>query len=321
MDPVIAVDIGGTSTRIALVAGDGTILKREQIPTPVTGDSPAEISRTIIQEISVFFSLEERDGAAGIGLSAAGPVDFPAGEIVNPPNLGFPRIPLVRPLTEAFGIPAYLINDCHAGLLGEALFGAAKGRDPVVYITLSTGIGGALIEQGRMLLGSGGNALEIGHLAVDERYGLRCGCGYTGHWEAYASGKHIPRFFAEWLRYHRISGSSFPAGTADGIFSAARDGDSTAVRFLDELGRINARAISDIVVAFDPALIVMDGSVVLNNADLLLPAVELYADRFLPLPEIRVSTLGGLAPLLGAAVIGYGYDTPFGSFGRFSAPK
>jgi glucokinase len=317
MDPVIAVDIGGTTTRIALVAGNGTILKRAAVPTPVTGDSPAVVAETLIREIPSLLPPGGLASAAGIGIGAAGPVDFRTGEVMNPPNLGFPRIPLVRPLEEALGLPVFVINDCHAGMLGEACFGAARGRDCTVYVTISTGIGGALIEQGRLLLGHAGNALEIGHFTVDGRYSMPCGCGHTGHWEGYASGMHLPRFCAAWRASHGVSASAFEGRSAGAIFSAARGGNAEALRFLDELGRINARAISNIVVAFDPSLIVMDGSVVLRNQDLLIPPIERYADRFLPLPEIQVSLLDGLAPLLGAAVIARGYDTPFGSFTRF----
>jgi len=317
MEPVIAVDIGGTGTRIALVSGAGEILAREAVPTPTTGPSPDILPETLVREIPRLFPGAIGRGIGGIGISVAGPVDFRSGETVNPPNLGFPRIPLVRPLEAAFGVPVRAVNDCHAGILGEALYGAAHGVDCALYLTLSTGIGGAYIEQGRMLLGKAGNSLEIGHFIVDTEYSLPCGCGHRGHWEAYASGKHIPGFFRAWRERHGIPAPEFPAGRAEDIFAAARAGNATAGKFLDELGRINARAISDIVVAFDPALIVMDGPVPLRNPDLLLPPIRQYADRFLPLPEIRLSTLDGLAPLLGAAVIARGYDTPFGSFSRF----
>jgi glucokinase len=266
-------------------------------------------------------SPDERQSIAGIGIGAAGPVDFRTGEVIKPPNLGFPRIPLVAPLHEAFDLPIFLINDCHAGMLGEACSGAARGRDCVLYLTLSTGIGGAFLEQGRMLLGHAGNALEIGHLTVDDRYAVRCGCGHTGHWEGYASGKHIPGFFRQWCKHHDICIPPFNVATPEKIFSAARRRDPTAMQFVEELGRINARAISDLVVAFDPELFILDGPVMLRNSDLLLPPLKKYSDRFLPFPEITVSPLDGLAPLLGAAVIARGYDTPFGSFTRFCTRK
>lgn len=317
MEPVIAVDIGGTSTRIALVSGDGTILAKTSFPTPTTGHSPDILPKALIREIPQFLNGSPAGAVAAIGISAAGPIDFKTGDIVNPPNLGFPRIPLVKPLETAFGIPVRAINDCHAGMMGEAGSGAAKGVDCALYITLSTGIGGAYIEQGRMLLGKSGNSLEIGHFIVDTKYGLPCGCGHSGHWEAYASGKHIPQFFRKWREHHGIPAPQFPADLAEDIFAAARAGDVMAEKFIEELGRINARAISDIVVAFDPALIVMDGSIAIRNPDLLIPPIGRYADRFLPLPDIQVSSLEGLAPLLGAAVIARGYDTPFGSFSRF----
>lgn len=316
MEPVVAVDIGGTSTRIALVSPEGKVLKLHVLPTPVTGSADI-LAKTLVKEIRGVLGFTLPSDIGGIGISAAGPIDFKTGEIIKPPNLGFPKIPLVRPLEKEFGIPVRAINDCHAGILGELTRGAAQGVDCALYITISTGIGGAYVEQGRMLLGHAGNSLEIGHFIVDTQYNLRCGCGHTGHWEAYASGKHIPRFFSLWRERHRLPAPDFPADHAEGIFAAARAGNPTATKFVDELGRINARAISDIVVAFDPALIVFDGSLALKNTDILFPPIQKYTDRFLPLPEIRTSMLAGQAPLLGAAVIARGYDTPFGSFSRF----
>jgi len=199
-----------------------------------------------------------------------------------------------------------LANDCHAGIIGEAVFGDALDLANVVYLTLSTGIGAGVLDGGRLLFGRDGNAAEVGHFAVDTTYRVRCGCGHEGHWEGYASGRHLPRFFTRWCEVH---GHSLPTGwkgDAAAIFHLARTGNAPAVAFIDGLARINGCGLSDIIVAYDPERIILDGGVVRENGDLIYPRCLPYIDRFLPLPEILVSRLGGRAPLLGAAILARG---------------
>jgi glucokinase len=292
MDDVLAVDLGGTRTRVALVAPDGSILAREVFPTP------AEFSPTAVTDAIAAALRRVSDGAAhAIGISAAGPLDLAAGAIVSPPNLPYGRIELIEPLKTAFGALVVLVNDARAGALGEHAHGAGKGCRNMVYVTISTGIGGGVIADGRLLLGRGGNAGEIGHITVETRHGLVCGCGYPNHWEGYCSGRNLPRFYA----VEKENGDP-DFRTAEAIFNAARAGSPAAVRFLEAVAVLNARALSMLTVAYDPERIVLDGAVVQGQADLLVgPAVE-RMEEFLPRPEVVTSLLGGDAPLLGAAV-------------------
>ena len=192
-------------------------------------------------------------------------------------------------------------------------FGDGEGCKNFVYITISTGIGGGVVTNGKILLGRNGNAAEIGHFHVDNHYNAICGCGCTGHWEAYGSGRHMPDFFLNWCQKNNLETTGDWTRSPSGIFEAIKDGYPGIDDFIEEFSRINARGISDVIVAYDPSRIILDGSVILNNSDLLLPRFTRYIDRFLPLPEIRISRLNGLAPLLGASVIAYGYDTAAGS--------
>jgi glucokinase len=312
-NPVIAADLGATTTRVALVGQGGKILGKASAPTPAFGDTPDVITHHLAGLIRKLLSQAGVALPAAIGVSACGPVDHRKGAVVRPPNLPFREIPLVEPLGAEFGVPVRLANDCHAGVLGEVAFGAGAGCRDLVYITLSTGIGGGVVSGGRLILGRDGNAAEIGHLPVDSTWNLPCGCAGTGHWEGYAAGRFLPRFFARWCE---VTGH-FPAGiavqSAEGIFAAARRGDPAATGFLEALGVINGRGISAVIVAYDPFRIILDGSVILRNDDLLLPHLLPHIDRFLPLPEIRLTALDGLAPLLGASVLARGYDTVIGS--------
>jgi glucokinase len=148
---------------------------------------------------------------------------------------------------------------------------------------------------------------------VDSTWNLPCGCGGTGHWEGYAAGRFLPRFFVRWCEVTGHSPGNVSVPSAEGIFAAARRGDPAASGFLEALGVMNGRGISAVIVAYDPSRIILDGSVILRNDDLLLPHLLPHIDRFLPLPEIRLTALDGLAPLLGASVLARGYDTVIGS--------
>lgn len=307
----LAIDLGATRTRVAIVNQGGEILRRTEYPTWTHGSTVESIASSIARTARALILEESGTHVFGAGVSVAGPVDVSRGVVMNPPNIPFKEIPIVAPLQEALHLPVRLANDCHAGVLGEMAYGRGCGREHVVYVTISTGIGAGVVENGRVLLGRGGNAAEIGHFTIDTTYSLECGCGHRGHWEGYASGRFIPRFFAAWSERRGRVRSSFER--AEDIFRAANEGNEDALAFVQELGRINARGISNIVVAYDPELIVLDGAVARLNRGLILPPILEHADRFLPLPEIEFTALEGDAPLLGAAILAAGYDTEFGS--------
>ncbi len=237
----------------------------------------------------------------GIGISSMGPLDYTRGGPLHSPNIPFDFVPLVAPLRKKFRLPVLLFNDANAAVLAEQRFGAGKGKKNLVYVTISTGIGAGVIVGGSLLLGRSGNAAEVGHMIVDTTYGLRCSCKKgVGHWEGYASGRNIPKFFRTWAKVRRKKTALMPR-TAKDVFDNARSGDAAAREFLEVLHRINARAISDIIVAYDPELITIGGSVMLTNAPVLLAGIKKYVDQYLKTPEIRVTRLGDDVALLGAA--------------------
>lgn len=313
MGYAVAVDLGATNTRVAIVGEGGRIQKKSEAPTPAKETDPSRLTGFLSGLIAGITGETTPEPITGIGLSVAGPVDIRKGMLVNPPNMAFRDVPLTLPLSRIFHCPVRMVNDCHAGVLGEMYHGQGRGRNDVVYLTISTGIGGGVISGGRLLLGRQGNAAEIGHFHVDSTYDLPCGCGRTGHWEGYSSGRYMPWFFGEWCRFH--AKPHWGPDTALEIFASARQGDGDVLRFIKELARINARGISDVIVAYDPEMIILDGAVIRSNADLLLPAIIESVDRYLPLPDIVMSELAGDAPLLGAAVIAGGYETGYGDFG------
>ena len=318
-DSVIAVDLGGSNLRAALFDGD-EIVRYAKTLTPREGSGPEIYADAIIDLIRSNLSAEEIASAKAIGVSVPGPLDMEKGELVHSPNLLFPVIPIKAPLEDGFKKPVVVMNDTNCGVLGEVGKGGAGSRNNIVYISMSTGIGGGVFADGRLLLGNTGNAGEIGHLFVDDAYSVRCSCGHTGHWEGYASGRGIPHFFKAYCRKNHIPMKcSAILPTAEDIFKGIReelsrnDGNNNDScescdcdrgvfsGFYEELSKINARAVSSITAAYSPAAIILDGSVAANNGELIIEGILKYIDKYLPAPEIRLSRLEGKAPLYGAA--------------------
>ncbi|MCD6480364.1 ROK family protein [Candidatus Bathyarchaeota archaeon] len=302
----IAVDLGATRVRVA--AGDGRGLRYRIVEETDRRHGPEGVARQIIRMIR---TLEVEVEAIGVG--SIGPLDLSRGCVINTPNLPFDEIPIVEPLEEAFGVEVRLLNDCSAAVLGEKHFGAGRGLRNLVYITLSTGLGGGAIVDGHLLLGKDGNAVEIGHLTIDPDSELICGCGCRGHWEAYCSGRNIPNYARLLLRdrglgdglLNQLTGGDPGRLTTELIFKAARMGDETALWIVDRIGFVNAVGFADVVNAYDPELITVGGSIALRNPRLILEPIEGYIDEYLinRKPRIMLTPLGDEAVLYGALAL------------------
>lgn len=190
---VVGVDLGGTQIRTAVLRGP-TLLSRVSL---LTGEDPAP-DRILPR---IFNAIQETLGEAGatleqiagIGIAAPGPLDYKTGVIFTPPNLaGWDRVPLGDIFTEQFHVPIFVENDAHTAGLGEYMFGAGRGASNIVYLTISTGIGGGVIIDGEILEGANGSAGELGHMTIDW-HGERCNCGNIGCLESIASGTGIAR--------------------------------------------------------------------------------------------------------------------------------
>ena len=282
---------------------DGRLRSRSDGPTPV-GDGPDAVVRACLDLLHV-----ARDAAGvsvvAVGVAAPGPLDPWTGTLTDPPNLGplFHDVPLGAPIAAALSLPVAVDRDTQVALLAEARFGAGAGARDVVYLTVSTGIGGAVLIDGRPLVGPDGSAGELGHLCVDLD-GPTCGCGARGHLEALASGSAI-------ARQARESGSFGAAVTARDVAAAEEAGDATARMIMEQARRAFAAACVSIVDIFDPQLIVVGGSVARNQGERWLgPARDEVKRRALRAAGRRVrivpAQLGddvglvGAQPLIGA---------------------
>ncbi len=295
--------MGASYVRVALIAADGAIVYTAKEETKKEGKNGTVVTRQIIRMIHRMRAAQKHriQKIVGIGVSSFGPLNYDRGGPEHGPNVPFEFIPLAGPMEKEFSLPVRLLNDGNAAVLGEQRFGAGRGLDNLVYVTLSTGIGGGAIVNGTLLLGQEGNATEVGHFIVDTEYRLPCTCGKgIGHWEAYASGRNIPRFFKHWAGMrHKKSEKQFQ--TAKDIFAAGGSHDPLAASFLDELSKINARAVSSVIAAYNPRLITFGGSVSLANRHVIVEGLKKYVDRFLKLPLMKITPLGEDAALLGAA--------------------
>jgi glucokinase len=313
---VMGVDLGATWVRAALSDKMGRLLEksRERI------DKSSEIAITNQIARLAESTLHKRgicpEYLDGVGIASAGPLDLKEGRIVKPPNLPFEQVSITKPVTNKLNVPIYLINDCTAAVLGERRFGAGKGLDNIVFITIGTGIGGGAIVDGHLLLGKDGNAAEVGHFTVDSQERLRCGCGKQGHWEAYCSGKNIPNFIR--MRVEEIEETEVNQSlllknvegdlsrlTSEDLFAAAKKGDALSLQLVEEIGGLNAIGFANVVNAYDPSLITVGGSVVLRNKRLVLPLIREKAKRYVTnrFPKIVATPLAEDVGVYGAIAV------------------
>jgi glucokinase len=281
---LIGVDIGGTWVRVAFSTSDLNTneIRINTIRTPK--DNKYSIINTVILLITEFLVENniEKDQILGIGLATAGPIDMEKGEVFNNANLGFKEIPLKQPLEERFPkIPIYLINDCNASVLGIHYFEAEPNeKDNLVYITMSTGIGGGVICNGHLILGKEGNAAEVGHGIVEPRSPYQCNCGAYGCWEVYSSGTGVKNRAIEGLENENAPAKILMYMvdneksniTAKEIFQAARGGDKFSKMIIEQSIFYSKIGIGLVNNYYDCTSIYFGGSM-MNDHKLILPPI------------------------------------------------
>jgi glucokinase len=305
----IAVDLGGTNIRAARGAADGRILARASHRTLAVEGEAAVIQR-IIQAIR---EVWPEDGSArAIGISAPGPLDPWKGIIIYAPNLpGWRDVPLRDDIMQAFHVPTRLGNDANLAALAEHRFGAGRGYKDMIYLTLSTGIGGGVICGGRLLLGAKGFAAELGHMSVDLN-GPRCNCGNIGCIEAIAAGPAIAKTAVTRIQAGEhsvipelVSGNLADV-SAETVGQAAQMGDTLAVSVVLHAARAIGAAIVNLLHAFNPGIVICGGGLT-RMGDLLMEPirqtmVERASDRDYWV-DIVLASLGDDVALLGALAL------------------
>ena len=303
----LAIDIGGTKLAAAVIADDGTLLTSEHMPTPRT--ATADDLFRALEQLCRRVLEDARTPFVGIGVGCGGPMEYPAGR-VSPLNIPiWQAFPLRERLADAFGQPCVVDNDAKALALGERWLGAGRGSDNMLGMVVSTGVGGGVILDGRLLHGQAGNAGHIGHVVVWPD-GPACGCGGRGCLEAVASGTGLVRRLASARAAGAVT-SIAEGATAVDIATAARQGDSLALELYRTAGEAVGRGIASAAALLDLELTVIGGSIALRAWDLLGPPLEaeLHAAAQLDFTRrVRVvhAELGDSAGLYGAALLAFG---------------
>ncbi|NOZ29469.1 MAG: ROK family protein [Chloroflexi bacterium] len=311
-DYYLTVDLGGTQIRAALCDAEGHIHRRVHDLTRPTEGRDAVIGR-IQGAISQALGDTPRDQVQGIGIAAPGPLDPKQGVIIFAPNLhDWHNVPLRQIIQEHFGIPTHLGNDANLAALAEHRFGAGRGVHNLIYITVSTGIGGGIICDDRLLLGERGFAAEIGHHTIDAD-GMRCNCGNVGCLETLSSGPAIARMAREAIEHgqesllREMSGDDLDQITGKMVHEAALQGDSLAVHVLHRAGHYLGVGIVNLLHLFNPAMIIIGGSVAKAGDFLFDPMWETIRDRSHPIywENLRIvpPQLGDDVGLLGALAL------------------
>lgn len=297
-----AVDIGGTKIAVGAVDAQGHVLAKQETPTAAADGFDAAMDRVC----RMLGDVRQRAGVefGGIGIGCTGPIDPIGGTIGDVDFLpGWEGCDPVDRLGHAFGLCAAMENDADAAVLAEAEWGAGRGKQNFICVTVGTGIGAGVVLDGVLYRGVGGAHPEIGHHVID-RTGPRCFCGADGCWEVLARG---PAMVERLLHAAPADDPRRGALTAKAICDLARAGDPEAIDEIEREGIYLGIGIANLVTLFAPQVIALGGSV-MNAADLLMPSIRAVVSRNCGLVDWRQTTitpvsLGEDTPLIGAAMV------------------
>jgi glucokinase len=305
MSTFVAVDIGGTHIRAAAYASDNT--------TPLTHNrtrSHAKEPGTFDRLVKAIESVWPKDRTVtAIGMASPGPLDPNTGTVLATPNIPeWQEFPLTDKLSQQFNVPAYLDNDANLAALGEWKFGAGRGHHNLLYLTISTGIGGGVIIDDRLLHGHHGLAAELGHVTVLAG-GPVCPCGFKGHLEALAAGPAIVKYVRDELEAGTKSELRSDGNlNAYDVAQAARNGDVLAKSAYARAGEYLGIGVASFLHTFDPSIVIFGGGVS-QSGPLLFDPFEMslqkhvFNPRYLDNLVITTAALGDDAGLLGALAL------------------
>jgi glucokinase len=314
--PVLVIDLGGTKMLAAIISNEGQVLAQERILT-LADEGPESVINRMLSVIDHLLTL--RDIAPhqldSISIAAAGVINLDQGIITVSPNLpGWHNVPLRDIMNEKYKINTFLVNDANAAALGEHRFGAGKGVNNLIYLTVSTGIGGGIIINGKLYSGSCGIAGEIGHMSIDIN-GPRCNCGNIGCLEVLASGTAVAKeairrvSHGEESSLTRIVEGKLENITAKEVALAAQEGDSLASEVISRAATFLGIGMVNLVNIFNPEMIIVGGGMAKMGDLLLNPARRIVKERAFPLAAqaVRIvpAQLGDNAGVLGAATFAF----------------
>lgn len=308
--PILGIDIGGTKLAVGVATAEGQLLAEARRPSGAADGPDAVIGRILeMARETIADAGLGPDDLDRIGIGCGGPLDPWRGVVLNAlNNPGWIDIPITDRVGGDLGSRAYLDNDANAAALGEHRFGAGRGVANMIYLTVSTGVGGGVVADGRLIRGENGNAAELGHLTVDA-HGRPCHCGSVGCVEAYCSGTNIAvrarealaaTDEASRLRRHE-------ALTAAEVSAAVAAGDALAMRVWDETTTLLGAGMASMIHAFNPSLVILGGGVAKAGDLLFDPVRRVVAERTMPwlheVVRIVPAELGDRTGILGAVAV------------------
>jgi len=303
MTRTIAIDIGGTHIRVAAFESN-SLEPIAHHRTKSLATEPGVFDR-LVQAVEEVWS----DNVSSIGIASPGPLDPHQGVILDTPNIKqWRNFPLTAKLSERFGVPVYLDNDANMAGLAEWQYGAGVGHHNLVYLTVSTGIGGGVIVHDQLLQGFHGMGAELGHMTIATD-GPLCGCGQPGHIESFSSGPAIARYVATQIQAgHESALQTIPKLTTVQIADAALKADLLAIAAFERAGHYLGIAVANFLAIFDPSIVVFGGGVS-QVGDLLFKPFRNSLEKHVFHPQyvddlvITRAALGDDAGLLGALAL------------------
>lgn len=302
----LGIDIGGTTVKLGLFTFDGELLDKWEIETR-KNENGKYILEDISKSINSFLDerkIDKKD-VVGVGVGVPGPVKSD-GTVLGCVNLGWPVLNVSNELGELLNLPVRVANDANIAALGEMFQGGGKGYKNMIMVTLGTGVGGAIIVDGKVISGANGAGGEIGHINVNPHEKTACNCNKKGCLEQYASATGIVRIAKELLQKENDDSKlrSVEEVTAKEIFDAAKEDDKLAREIVDKFSSILGRALSNIACVCDPEVFVIGGGVS-QAGDILLDGIKKYyklnAFHATENTEFELATLGNDAGIYGGA--------------------
>ena len=261
----IGIDIGGTNITVALVTGNGKILRKIRFPTKAE-EGKTKTIKCILKALGAIMKGLRSNSIEGIGIGAAGDIDQDRGVVRFSPNLLWKDVPIVRLIREKFNLKVVLDNDANAAAWATYILETGRKVKSLLCITLGTGVGGGIILNGRIYHGASGSAGEIGHMTLNPQ-GQRCRCGNYGCLETYIGSAYIVKKAIREIRkgekslIKKIAGGNLKSVTPETIQAAALKGDKLARRIWKEAGEYLGIALSGVINLLNPEVIVFGGGV------------------------------------------------------------
>lgn len=311
----IGIDVGGTNVKIALVDKNGKIIYSNSVPTyakmgyEYTVNNIKQAIKDLMKETNT--TAKDIDG---IGFDFPGQVDYKTGVVKLAPNIpGWVNVPIAQMIEEEFHIPTRIDNDVRCAALGEMKFGAGQGCENFVCITVGTGIGSGLVVNGQLVRGASNAAGEIGHIKLQMKDGLICGCGDTGCLEAYASGPSIVAMAQDYIKGGKSTKFREMAAAEGGeitpymVAKAAEAGDPVAKRIFEIVGEYIGIGLTSVINLLNPEKVIIGGGVAEAGDLLLNPIRKTIKERAMVVAgsavEIVPAQLGNSAGVIGASML------------------